>query len=257
MRFRLWMVAAVLVIAPAAFGGTYSLNDWCFYVNSLDVNRSCNNGSGVDNFNPPISAGTFDFQHLGDGNSLGTAVVTLGPGSYNIFAIFNYDIDGDGGTNEYATVFGSLPIGQVYAIDAQGASGSTPGQLYSQFSGGTLSNTNYIPSCSGNDCPDVAVSLGYTNLVVNDGETAQITFTVSDTPPPSGFYIEQGQSGGSGSSLSFSSGVTITPSGGGDFGGGGGGDFGAAISNPEPGTIGMVIGGVGLMVFGLRRRKQA
>src|SRR4051794_39985767 len=196
MRFRLWMVAAVLLVAPAAFGGTFSLNDWCFYVNSLDVNRSCNNGSGVDNFNPPAISGTFDFAHLGDvNNALGTAVITVGPGSYNIFAIFNYDIGGDGGMNEYATVFGSLPIGQVYAVDAQGASGSTPGALYSQFAGGTLSNTNYVPSCTSNDCPDISVSLGFTNLVVPDGQTAQVTFTVSDTPPSSGFYIEQTQSG--------------------------------------------------------------
>ncbi len=248
MRLKLWMVAAVLLLAPAAFGGTYSLNDWCFYVNSLDVNRSCNNGSGVDNFN--VSAGVSDWQHLTDGNNLGTAVVTVGPGSYNIFAIFNYDIDGDGGMNEYATVFGDLAIGQVYAIDAQGASGSTPGNLYSQFAGGTLNNTNNLPACNANACPDVSVSLGYTNVVVNEGETAQITFTVSDTPPSSGFYIQQGNNGSS-SSLNFSSNVTITASGGGDFG---------ALdveSAPEPGTIGMMIGGVGLIVMGLRRRKQA
>jgi hypothetical protein len=240
------MAAAVLLLAPAAFGATYSLNDWCFYVNSLDVNRSCNNGSGVDNFN--VSSSVSDWQHLTDGNNLGTSVVTVGPGSYNIFAIYNYDIGGDGGMNEFATVFGSLPIGQVYGVDAQGASGSTPGDLYSQFAGGTLNNTNYIPSCNSSDCPDVAVSLGYTNLVVNEGETAQITFTVGDTPPSSGFYIQQGQNG-SGSTLNFSSNVTITPS---------GGDFGASVvSTPEPGTIGMVIGGAGLMVLGLRRRKKA
>ena len=183
MRVRILLIAAILLIVPSAFAGTYSLNDWCFYVNSLDVNRSCNTGSGVDNFTPQVSPGTFDYVHLQDGNNtLGTVVVTLGPGSYNVFAIYNYDIGMDGGKNEFATVFGSLPIGQVYAIDAQGASGSTPGQLYSQFAGGSLSNTNYLPSCNGSDCPDVAVSMGFTNLMVPAGQTATINFIVSPQP---------------------------------------------------------------------------
>lgn len=238
MRLRYLLAMAILLIAPAAFAGTYSLNDWCFYVNSLDVNRSCNNGSGLDNFNPPISAGTFDYYHLSDGNNaLGTAVVTVGPGSYNIFAIFNYDIGGDGGMNEFATVFGSLPIGQVYAV---GSSDGTPGQLYSQFSGGSLNNTNYVPECNSNDCPDVSVSLGYTNLVVPDGQTAQVTFTVGDTPPSSGFYIQQ-QQNGSDSTLNYSSNITYT----------------AEIHNPEPGTVVLMTGGIGLMALGLRRRRKA
>ena len=252
MRLRLLIVAAILLVAPAAFAGTYSLNDWCFYVNSLDVNRSCNNGSGVDNFNPPVTPGTFDYQHLNDlNNLLGTAVITLAPGTYNVFAIFDFEIGGDGKMNEFATVFGSLPIGQVYAVDSSGASGSTPGQLYSQFAGGTLSNTNYVPECTSGSCPDVAVSLGYTNLVVPDGQTATINFVVSDTPPSSGFYIQQGQTG-TGATINYSSNVTLTPGGGSDIGG-----FEAAmVENPEPGTILLMAGGIGLMAVGLRRRKK-
>lgn len=248
MRFRLLLIATVLLLAPAAFGGTYTLSDWCFYVNSLDVNRSCNNGSGVDNFSPPVSPGTFDYYHLNDiSNTLGSAVVTVGPGTYNVFAIFNYDIPGGGGMDEFAKVFGSLAIGQVYSIDAQGASDSTPGQLYSQFAGGTLDNTNYIPECAGGSCPDVAVSLGYANVVVPDGQTATVTFVVSESAPSSGFYIQQSQSG-SDSSIFISASV--------DYSGSGGGGYGAAVSNPEPGTYLMMVGGIGLMLVGLRRRKK-
>jgi hypothetical protein len=247
MRLRFLLIALVLLIAPTAFAGTYSLNDWCFYVNSLDVNRSCNNGSGVDNFSPPITPGTFDYVHLGDNNTLGTTTVTLGAGNYNVFAIFNYDLTAGGGLDEYATVLGSLAIGQVYSVDAQGASGSTPGNLYTQFAGGTLDNVNYVPACSGSDCPDVSVALGYTNLEVPDGSTATVTFIVSDTPPSSGFYIQQGQNG-SGDTINFSSTV--------DFGSSGD-SFSASVSTPEPGTVIMMAGGFGLMLLGLRRRKKA
>src|SRR3954466_9697783 len=103
MRLRLLLIALVLLVAPMAFGGNYSLNDWCFYVNSLDINHSCSNGSGTDNFLPPVSPGTFDYVHLSDNNTLGTATVTLGAGTYNVFAFFDYDIkDGGhyGGFNE-------------------------------------------------------------------------------------------------------------------------------------------------------------
>jgi len=250
MRLRFLLIAVALLVAPAAFGGTYSVNDWCFYVNSLDVNRSCNNGSGVDNFNPPATSGTFDYVHLGDNASLGTAIITLGPGSYNVFAIFNYDINEGGAMNEFATVFGSLPIGQVYSV-AQGSNDPTPGSLYSQFAAGSLDNTNHLGSCGGDSCQDVSVAMGYTNIVVPEGSTAQVSFIVNDTPPSNVFYIQQGDNSSS-STINYSSNLSITPD---SFGGG---DLSsAAIANPEPGTVILMAGGLGLMLLGLRRRKKA
>ena len=253
MRLRFFLLAVALLIAPAAFGGTYSVNDWCFYVNSLDVNRSCNNGSGVDNFNPSATSGIFDFIHLGDSGTLATAVITLPPGTYNIFAIFNYDITQDGGMNEFATVFGSLPIGQVYSVDTQDASESTPGNLYAQFAAGTLDNTNNLSGCGAGPCPDVSVALGYTNLVVPEGSNAEVSFLVNDTPPTSGFYVQQGDNN-SPATINYSSNVAFTPENSFTPGGFSEAD---AIPNPEPGTVLMMVGGVGLMLLGLRRRKKA
>jgi hypothetical protein len=248
MRRRLLLLAVVLLAAPVAFAGSYSLNDWCFYVNTLDINHSCNNGSGVDNFLPPISAGSFDYLHLTD-NNLGTTTVNLGSGTYNVFAIFNYDIAPGGGLNEYATAVGSLAIGQVYSVDTEGASNSTPGELYTQFANGTLDDTNHLPSCAASPCGDVAVAIGFTNLVIPTGNTGTVTFTVSDTAPASGFYIQQtnsstgGSLGGSsappGSSLFFSA-TFVDPPG-----------------APEPGTIGLMAGGLGLMLWAIRRRRTA
>ena len=88
-----------------AFAGNYSLNDWCFYVNSLDINHSCSNGSGTDNFVAPdfipvpsIIFISTDQQHLGHGHchASGKANITS-----SLF--FDYDIALAGGLNEYAT----------------------------------------------------------------------------------------------------------------------------------------------------------
>src|SRR5436305_9431621 len=185
MRSKLLLIAAVLLIAPMAFAGSYSLNDWCFYVNSLDVNHSCGGGSGVDNFSPSISLGSFDYQHLTD-NTLGSTTVTLGSGSYSVFAIFNYDVAPGGGLNEFANAIGSLATGQSYSVNTEGTAG-TPGSLYSQFASGNLDNTNHLSTCAGPSCSDVAVSIGYSNVTVPDGSTATVTFTVGDAPPASGF----------------------------------------------------------------------
>jgi hypothetical protein len=260
MRLRLLIVVAALLIAPAAFGGTYSLNGWCFYVNSTDVNRSCSNGSSIDNFNPPATIGTWTYQHLASGDSyVDRVTVQLGAGSYNIFAIYNYDLDG-GALNEYATVLGSIPVNQVFSA---GGYGQTPNDLYSQYNAGGLNNLNASNDCGG--ACDLGVGLGYSNLVVPGGSTGTVTFLVTNGVPPSGGYIQQTDTNG-GSSLNFSTDFTTEPlvsgggaGAGGDIGGPGGGDpfGGAGLENPEPGTMVLMTGGVGLIVLALRRRKRA
>lgn len=253
MRMKILLVTVALLLAPATFAGTYSLTDWCFYVNSLDLNRSCNNGSGVDNFNPPVNPGTFDYVHLNDGNNgLGAAVMTLGPGTYNIFAIFNYDIGPGGGHDEYAATFGTLAVNQnysqVYSIGTEGtATTQRGGDLYTQFASGTLDNQNHTSACSGASCPDVGVSLGYTNLVVPQGSTGTVTFVVSDTPPGSGFHVQQGDNNNPGTTVNLSSNVEISN------------DFSAAILSPavpEPATTVLFAGGLSLMLVGLRLRRR-
>jgi hypothetical protein len=240
MKIRFILIASVLLAAPMAFGANYSLNNWCFYVNSLDINHSCSTGSGKDNFLPPVAPGTFDYVHLSGDNTLGTATATVGAGTYNAFAVFNYDIDG-GGYNEYASTTGTLTIGQVYTV---GAGGNTPGSVYSQFANGTLDNTNHVPACSTpGSCDDVAASVGFTNVVVPPGSTGTINFVVSDTPPPSGFYI--GQTDTDTGDTIYISGNVQTNS-----------DLGALTAEtPEPTTLILMGGGFGLMLIALRRRK--
>jgi hypothetical protein len=240
MRLRVLFGLAALMVAPMAFAGSYSLNDWCFYVNSLDINQSCKSGSGRANV-PSADPGVTDLLHLQADNT-GTLTVTLAPGNYNVFAIFNYNLDGSA-LNEYANVVGQLSAGQVYSVNNEGSTG-TAGSLFAQGAGGTLDNTNHCAS----GCTDVAVAIGYTDVTVPAGSTGTITFTAGSTPPASGGYIQQTDNGagnGTGSTIDISSGIQID------------GGLTAQIASPvpEPGAMGLMGGGIGALLFFLRRRK--
>jgi hypothetical protein len=130
-------------------------------------------------------------------------------------------------------------------VDAPGdptAGGNVPaqtaGNLQTQYSLGTLDDTNHLPgpACAAtNTCEPVAVALGYTNIVVPPGQQELITFTVSNTPPPSGFYVAQ-TNGQTGQSLFFSGDpVSLTP---------------------EPASLGLFGSGLGAVLLAFRRRRK-
>jgi hypothetical protein len=235
MRLKVLMALAALFLAPMAFAGTYSLNDWCFYVNSLDINQSCNSGSGLANV-PLADPGVTDLLHLQADNT-GTLTVHLNPGNYNVFVIFNYDIDGNG-NNEYAQTFGSLAVGQVYSVNNESGTGG----LYSQGEGGTLDGTN---SCA-LGCSDTAVAFGYTNINVPSGSTGTLIFTAGAPPSnPNAFVVHQSDPS-SGNAINFSSSIQID------------GGLNAQIQ-PVPEPVSMALVGTGL--YGLawlsRRRRKS
>jgi len=240
MRLKVLFGLMALTLAPMAFAGTYTLNDWCFYVNSLDLNQSCNSGGGLANV-PTADPGVTDLIHL-QSDGTGNVTVTLAPGHYNVFGIFNYNVDGDG-LNEYATSLGSLSVGQVYSVNVEGSAGAA-GTLYNQGVNGTLNDTNSCASLG--NCSDVAVALGYTNVTVPSGSTGTIVFTAGPTPPAGdGFSVTQ-TNGTTGGSINLSSNIQIN------------GDLNTLISvAPEPGPMGLMGAGLGALLYFARRRRRS
>jgi hypothetical protein len=244
MRVGLLLTAAVLAVTPVAFGGQSSLNEWCFYVNTLDLNHSCAEGATPTTFNPPVAGATYAASP-GEPD-LGTVSIVVGAGTYNVFAFFNYAV-GAGSYNQFATTVGTLTAGQVYSVDAPGdpSAGGTvtpysPGYLQNQYSLGTLDNTNHLSNStctSTNTCEPVAVSLGYTNIVVPDGKQELITFTVSSTPPSDGFYVAQ-TNPQSGDTLFFSADPQVQQ-----------------VGTPEPASMALIGSGLGLVFWAVRRRR--
>src|ERR1044071_3002057 len=242
MRVKI-LTAMVFAAASMAYAGQSTLNEWCFYVNTLDVNHSCASATPTV-FNPPVQGATYSASP-GD-QDLGTVSIVVGAGTYNVFSIWDYNVGG-GQFNQYATTVGTVTAGQVYSVDAAGdptAGGAvtayTPGNLNSQYSAGTLDNTNHLSNsdCAApNSCEPVGVSIGYTNITVPDGEQELITFTVSGTPPSSGFYVSQ-INPNTCDSLFFSADPVL-------------------IANPEPASLALMGTGLCTLVWFVRRRRRA
>jgi hypothetical protein len=244
MRVGLLLAGTVLAVTSAAFGGQVSLNEWCFYINTLDVNHSCAEGATPGTFNPPVDGATYVASP--GSPDLGTLSIVVGPGTYNVFAFFTYTAGTAGSYNQYASTVGTLTAGQVYSVDAPGdpsAGGNvmayTGGYLQNQYSLGTLDNTNHLDSgtCAAtNSCEPVSVALGYTDIVVPNGQQELITFTVSDTPPSSGFYVTQ-TNPQSGDNVFFSADPQIE----------------ALLPTPEPMSMALLGSGLGVVLWLARR----
>lgn len=239
------LTAAFLLLTSVAFGGQATLNEWCFYVNTLDLNHSCAEGATPTTFNPPVQGATYNASP-GDPD-LGTVSIVVGPGTYNVFAFFSYLV-GPGNYNQYAQTVGTLTAGQVYSVDAPGdpSAGGTvtpnsPGYLENSYSLGTLDNTNHLAdsSCAAtNSCSPVSVSLGYTNIVVPPGSQELITFTVSNTPPAGDGFVVSQTNPQSGDTLYFSADPQVL-----------------SVGAPEPASLLLFGSGIGLVAWQIRRRR--
>jgi hypothetical protein len=117
---------------------------------------------------------------------LGTLTVNVsGVGTHYVGLFVDYEIDEAINTffNEYGAVSGAPAAGQSWEIDEPGF---VYGDIYSNFTAGTLDNSYGLPAGTKDD---VSMALGW-NFVLAAGETATILFRVDETTP-SGFYLQQ------------------------------------------------------------------
>ena len=162
--------------AQAAFSAsTTGLADWCFNLNG-NIN-TCNGGT----MSP---TGTFDTTLEPAANNLGSVSFAVAAGQY-ASAYMDYDLDfvKYGSFQDSGATHGALPGTDSYELADPNTS-----NIFTDFAGNTLNNTNTVGTPSGPPtvCCDVSWALSYQASVAGT-----VTFTVSTTAPASGFYLQQ------------------------------------------------------------------
>jgi len=236
MRYAFLGLLALLALCQvAAAGSSTALNDWCVNVNG-DIATACNGaGGGGASGHANINMAGFDSTLSPATNNLGSIVVTLGAGFSGYVSFYaDYDLDhaSFGSFDDSAKTGGTLPTGWDYEA------GDPASNIFSDFSNNALTNANNVgvPSGPPNQCCDVsfALSIGDINVGVSTSDT--LTFLVSKSAPPNGFYIQQTNTD-LGDSIYLS--AKLTPQ-----------NVGPPSQVPEPSTLVLVaLGGLSVLMW--------
>ena len=245
------VVAAMAALPQGARAGSLqaALHDWCFNVNGVNVTTNACNQGGVPSLPAGVVDGSnFDFTldssdpgypATAASNTLGYVSVTLGAGlSQYVLGYMDYDLNYNNTASyqDYGTAVGAPGLGVSWELDDPNSS-----SIFTDFASNALTNTNNVAIFNGPPlvCCDVSWALGV-NLDVTG--SAIVTFTVSDAPPASGFYLQQTNGADTTQNIYLSASVE---------------QFGPGPSGvPEPATLALLATGLAA-VFLLRKRITA
>jgi len=207
----------ICLASSTASAATLTLFEWATNID----------GTIVDNFS--TLPGSFN-----PATGLGILTITSvsGAGPHSAIAFFDYEIDEIDNTyfNEYGTAVGAPEAGQSWEIDEPGY---VFGDIFSNFSAGTLDNSNGVPAISPDD---VSMAMGW-NFVLASDEIATIRFFLDDSLPvgaaPPAFYLKQTDPRSQADIFLWSD-INIRS--------------GGEPPIPEPSTIVLVLSGLGLAV---------
>ncbi len=170
--------AALGFMNAAAEAATFGLFEYAFNIDGAVANPPTN-GDPV-----PVAVNLSGFN---TGTGLGTVLVTVtGAGSHSVSLFVDHEIDEaiNGFSNEYGGVSGTPAAGQSWEIDEPGYSF---GDIYANFAAGSLDNSNGVGAAAPDD---VSMALAW-DFTLNPDEQATLSFILSQTAPPGGFYLTQ------------------------------------------------------------------
>ena len=240
-RLGIIILAAVLVgfVAAPAPAAVIDLFEYAFNIDGAVSNITLGD---------PVPAGV-NLGGFNDTTGLGSITVTLsGAGMHYVGLFVDHEIDQAINTffNEFGSAIGAPGAGQTWEIDEPGY---IFGDIYDNFTSSALDNTNAI---NPGDFPlgeDVSMALAW-DFSLAAGETALVSFLLSDTVVPAGFYLAQtdpdsavpGANANGGATIYLSSTVEIRGDG----------------EAPEPATLLLLGSGlVALAGLGRKRFKKA
>ena len=223
------LALVVMVVSPVRADYTPFLQDWGFNVDGTTYYKD---GTPLPSY---FDTSGFDF-----GSGLGTVKLTFNgsSGVHNIAALFDHDSTINF-TNERGIATGtpasgqSWEIGAPYSYDANGNI-IGPNAIYGHFATNSLTNA---VSPFGPD--DVAMAMNW-NFNLGSSEYAVISFTVTNTNPPSGFQLTQTDLN-TNESIYFSGTSEI---------------LGGGAPVPAPTTVVLLGPAVAALVFYMRRRES-
>ena len=178
------IILAIMLVGFLAAPAPAAVIDLAEY--AFNIDGAVSNITGGD----PVPAGV-NLGGFNDTTGLGSITVTLsGAGMHYVGLFVDHEIDQSDNTffNEFGSAIGAPGAGQTWEIDEPGF---VNGDIYENFENSSLDNSVGISVYGNTVFPDdVSMALAR-DFSLAAGETALISFLLSDTVVPAGFYLAQ------------------------------------------------------------------